>query len=216
MSSGSLKMEGDIVEQRKCVGEGEKMGAELTPESIREFVISSHFNLEKVKTLAAENPALLRAQNRWGEGDFEDGLGAAAHVGNRGIAMFFLSQGVPLTICAAAMLGDEAAVAAFVAADPAAVNARGAHGIPLMFHAAMSGEVGLAQFLRDKGCNEGYTFALHGAIMHGRLEMVRWLLDNGAADLQIPNYEGKSPLTKAVELGHTEIAELLRSRGAME
>ena len=77
---------------------------QLTPEIIREFVIAAHFNLEKVRTLFADKPALLTVQHQWGENDYEDGLGAASHVGNRAIAEFFLEQGVPMSICSAAML----------------------------------------------------------------------------------------------------------------
>ena len=56
--------------------------AQLTPELIREFVIAAHFNLEKVQTMLAERPSLLTVRHQWGENDFEDGLGAASHVGN--------------------------------------------------------------------------------------------------------------------------------------
>jgi ankyrin repeat protein len=183
-------------------------------EFIREFVIAAHFNLDKVKALLAEHPDLLTAAFEWGPGDYEDGLGAAAHVGNRPIAEFFLAQGVPLTICAAAMLGRRSDVAAFIDADAAQANARGAHGIPLMFHVAMSGDTELADMIMARGGGEGIPFALHGAIMHGRLDMTRWLINHGATDFTIKNYEGKTPLAKADELGHSAIAALLRERGA--
>ena len=189
---------------------------QLTPDIIREFVIASHFNLEKVRTMAADQPALLTARHQWGENDFEDGLGAASHVGNRPIAEFFLAQGAPLSVCTAAMLGRTSDVAAFIQADPTQANARGAHDIPILFHAALSGDTVLADLLLDAGCNEGFDSALHAAIMYGHLDMFNWLLEHGATDLQVLNYEGKSPLKKAVELGHTAIADTLRSRGAVE
>jgi uncharacterized protein len=163
-----------------------------------------------------ENPSLLAVQHQWGENDYEDGLGAASHVGNRPIAEFFLERDVPLTICAAAMLGRTAEVQTFLKADAAQANAGGAHGISLMFHAAMSGDTALADLLKAAGCTEGYSFAVHGAIAHGHLDMTRWLVDNGATDLQIANHEGKSPLKKALEGQHTPIADLLRARGAVE
>ncbi|MBA3871836.1 MAG: ankyrin repeat domain-containing protein [Anaerolineae bacterium] len=151
-----------------------------------------------------------------GEDDYEDGLGAASHVGNRPIAEFFLEQGVPLSIFAAAMLGRSADVAAFIQSDAAQANARGAHGIPLLFHAAFSGDTALTTLLLDNGCNEGFDNALHAAIMGGHVDMVNWLLAHGADNLQVLNYEGKTPLTKAVELGHTAIADTLRNHGALE
>lgn len=191
------------------------MSTEFPQEQIREFVIASHFDLEKVKTMLAENPGLLNVAFEWGPGDFEDGLGAAAHVGNRPIAEFFLAQGVPLTVCAAAMLGRKADVEQFIAGDSALANAKGAHGIPIMFHAAMSGDTSIADLLVAKGGGEGIPFALHGAIAHEHLEMARWLLDHGAKDhLDVENYEGKTPLVKAEESENADMVALLREYGA--
>jgi ankyrin repeat protein len=166
--------------------------------------------------MLAENPDLLTVRHQWGENDYEDGLGAASHVGNRPIAEFFLAQGVPLTVCSAAMLGRRHDVADFIKADTIQANARGAHQIPILFHAAMSGDIEITSLLKANGCTEGYSFALHGAITHGHVDMTRWLLENGATNLQMQNHEGKSPLKKALELNQPEIADLLRQRGAVE
>lgn len=192
------------------------MAPELTADMIKEFVISAHFNLDKVKSMLAENPALLTVRHQWGENDFEDGLGAASHVGNRTIAEFFLAQGVPLTICAAAMLGRRDAVKAFLDKDASLANARGAHGITLMFHAAMSGDTTLADLLKSHGCHEGYSHALHGAINYGHTSMVAWLLQNGATQLDFKDYQGKTPLQNATGKNLTEIADLLRQHGAAQ
>jgi ankyrin repeat protein len=181
---------------------------------IKDFVISAHFNLPKVQTYLTEYPDLLRAEHQWGEGDFEDGLGAASHVGNRAIAQFFIEQGVEPTICAVAMLGDRAGVDAFLALDPQSANARGAHGISLMFHVALSGDVAIAQTLKDAGCHEGFNHALHGALMFGHVDMVRWLLANGVTDVNTLNYEEKTPLAVAIEKGFADIEALLRGAGA--
>ncbi len=189
---------------------------QITPEIIREFVIASHFNLNKVQSMLAEKPALLTVRHQWGENDFEDGLGAASHVGNRPIAEFFLEQGVPLSIFAAAMLGRTSDVAAFIQADPTQANAHGAHGIPILFHAALSGDTALTTLLLDAGCNEGYDSAIHAAIMYDHADMVTWVLQHGASNLQLLNYEGKTPLQKAIELDQPVIVNLLRAHGAVE
>lgn len=189
---------------------------QLTPERIREFVIASHFNLSKVQAMFAEQPALLTSKHQWGENDFEDALGAASHVGSHPIAEFLLEQGVPLTIFAAAMLGRPSEVAAFIQADASQANARGAHQIPILFHAALSGDTTLTALLVDAGCNEGFDGALHAAIMYGHTDMVSWLLEHGAHDLQVLNYEGKTPLQKALELNQPEIVSLLRTHGATD
>jgi ankyrin repeat protein len=192
------------------------MASEFTPDFIRDYVIAAHFNLEKVKSLLQEHPSLLNVAYQWGEDDFEDGLGAASHVGNRPIAEFYLSQGAPLTICAAAMLGRTDDVLAFLDSDPALANATGAHKIPVMFHAAMSGKTEITDLLLERGGGEGINHALHGAISHGHLEMARWLLEHGAKeDLAVLNYEGKTPLQKATELGYADIADLLKQYGAV-
>src|SRR5690554_6489663 len=115
---------------------------------IRPFVLAAHGNLNAVQSMLAEHPELLTVQYEWGPGDYEDGLGAAAHVGNRPIAEFLLAQGAPLTICAAAMLGRIDNVKSFLDQDSSPANARGAHGITLMFHAAMSGDIELVNLLK--------------------------------------------------------------------
>lgn len=187
---------------------------ELSQDTIKEFVTVAHFNLARVQELLAEYPALLNVTYEWSPGDHESGMMAGAHVGNRPIVEFFLTQGVPLNICVAAMLGQTDDVKRFLDADSSLANARGAHNIPIMFHAAMSGNLELVKLLKARGCTEGYSDSLHGAISYGHTPIVAWLLDNGAQNLDVPDYRDKTPLTSATELGHTEIADLLRARGA--
>ena len=55
--------------------------------------------------------------------------------------------------------------------------------------------------------------ALHYASSAGHLEMVRWLLDNGA-DMEIAEFRGRSPLFEAAFWGRGDVLELLLSRGA--
>jgi uncharacterized protein len=186
----------------------------MSPEIIKEFVIASHFDLAKVKTMLAEDASLINVEHQWGPNDFESGIGAAAHVGNRAIAEFFLAQGVVSNICVTAMLGHEDEVRAFLEDDARLANAKGAHGIPVMFHAAMSGNTAITDMLREQGCSEGYNAALHGAISYGHKNMVVWLLDNGVKDLQVQDYRGKTPLQNAIDSNQPEIADLLRERGA--
>jgi ankyrin repeat protein len=70
--------------------------------------------------------------------------------------------------------------------------------------------------LKAHGCREGYDDALHGAIDFGHEAMVKWLLANGATNLNVPNFAGKSPLTAALKSGHSGIVEMLRAHGALE
>ncbi len=102
---------------------------------VEEFVAVSHGDLNRVKELLSQEPALVNATWDWGGGDFETALGAAAHMGNREIAIFLLDHGARLDIFAAAMLGNLDIVRAALAIYPEAINTPGPHGIPLIAHA---------------------------------------------------------------------------------
>jgi hypothetical protein len=112
----------------------------LPAELVSEFVRKAHSDLQRVKELLAEEPKLVNACWDWGGGDFESGLGAAAHTGRSEIAEFLLDNGARMDIFAAAMLGHLDVVKAAITACPAARKAPGAHGIPLIAHAKMGGE----------------------------------------------------------------------------
>ncbi len=182
---------------------------ELSPEIIKDFVLAGHFDLQKIKTLLAEQPALLNVEHQWGENDFESALGAASHVGNVPIAQYLLEQGAPMTITTAAMLGDIDIVADMIGVDKSLVTAKGAHGITIMFHTALSGNVEIADMLKELGNNEGYNHALHGAVMKGHVAMARWLLNNGVTDTQTKNFQGKTPLETAQANDNAELIALL-------
>jgi uncharacterized protein len=181
---------------------------------IREFMTAAHNDLPKVKEMLAEHPEWLNINYDWGPGGWETPIQAGAHMGDRAITEYLLEQGAPMIICAAAMLGRIDEVRKILDADPTQANARGGHGIRLMFHAAMSGNVEVAKLLKERGCVEDYDSALHGAIMFGHREMVVWLLDNGAQDVNATDFSGKTPLAVAESKGLTEIVDLLRARGA--
>jgi hypothetical protein len=107
---------------------------------VQAFVAQSHSHLERVKELLAEEPALINASWDWGGGDWETGLGAAAHMGRKDIANFLLENGARLDLFAAAMLGKLEIVKAALEAYPDAINTPGPHGIPLIAHAKAGGE----------------------------------------------------------------------------
>ena len=178
-----------------------------------EIVLVSHNDLARVKELLAEDPSLLNVTYEpWQETP----LGAASHVGNREIAEYLLAQGAPMTVCTAAMLGRKDDVQQFFDEDAGQANAKGAHGIPLLYHTAMSGNTEIADLIVDYGGSTEFAgFALHGAVQFGHLEMVEWLLDQ-EPDLNVENFQGKTPLDVALTLGHEEIAGLLRERGGQE
>jgi ankyrin repeat protein len=188
------------------------MTQELSQELVEPFVIAAHGNPARVRELHKENPALLNAA--WEKFD-ETALQAASHMGNREIALYLLSEGAPNNICAAAMLGMADEVAQFLQEDPALADARGAHGIPVLYHAALSGQTEVADLLFAHGTREGINGALHAAINFGHLEMVKWLLAHGVTDVNVLNFDEKTPLQAATEKGHDEIATLLGQHGGV-
>lgn len=178
----------------------------FTQEQANQFIIECHYDLDTVKRKLAETPSLARAYNAE---TIESALGAAGHVGRTDIAEYLLAHGAELELAAAAMLGRRDVVRAAIAKDPKAAFAGGAHNIPLAFHAALSGDVDMVQLLWDAGAHEPVKASLQGAVMKNRLPLAQWLLEHGASR-DTTNYEGKTPVEVAEQLGFTEMAELLK------
>ncbi len=112
----------------------------LDPSLVEEFVSKAHRDLQRVKQLLDQEPALVNAAWDWGGGDWETALGAAAHVGRRDIAEYLLDNGARLDIFAAAMLGYTEIVRAFIDQRPDALSLLGPHDIPLIAHAEAGGD----------------------------------------------------------------------------
>ena len=112
----------------------------LNNELVRDFIIAAHGDLREVKRLVMQEPALIHAVLNWGGNDWESGLGAAAHTGNRDIAEWLLQRGARMDIFTAAMLGELQIVQAMVECQPNAIHATGPHGISLIRHAEKGGE----------------------------------------------------------------------------
>jgi hypothetical protein len=112
---------------------------QLDPATVQAFVASAHGDLDVVRSLFEEEPALVNAAWDWGGGDWETGLGAAAHMGRRQIALYLLEHGARLDLFAAAMLGYFDIVTAILSDYPEMRDALGPHGIPLVEHARVGG-----------------------------------------------------------------------------
>jgi hypothetical protein len=115
-------------------------GPPLDPEKVNEIVLKAHGDIDTVRELLDEQPALVNASWDWGGGDWETPLGAAAHMGRRDIAELVLDRGARLDLFAAAMLGETEIVRATLAAFPEARDVKGPHGIPLIEHARKGGD----------------------------------------------------------------------------
>lgn len=185
------------------------MATELSQETINELVVAAHHDLPRVKAMLAEQPELLNENAEW----IETPLQAAAHVGNREIADYLLGLGAPLDICVAAMFGNADAVHEFLADNPEEAQATGSHNIPVMYFAAISGSIEVAEILHHAGSpvnvEEGVTSPLHGAAIFGQAHMAKWLLDHDA-NPYAKDYEGKTPLDRAQDNGHADVVALLQ------
>lgn len=107
---------------------------------VRQYLIATHGNFEKVQKLIEKEPDLVHAVMNWGGDDWESGLGAAAHTGNRDIAEYLVAKGARMDIFAAAMLGELEIVQSMLKWYPDWRELKGPHGIPLLRHAVAGGD----------------------------------------------------------------------------
>jgi ankyrin repeat protein len=190
-----------------------KTGGQIVPktiptEPIEAFVLAAHTNLEKVKSLLEQEPALL---NLSFEKFNETALEAAGHMGREDIANFLLEQGANPQIFAMAMLGHVHEVKNMLENDPSLIKKPGVHGFSLMFHAALSGNLELANILERHGA-EIADHSLHAALMKDQLEMLEWLIPR-VKDINAPNFQGDTPLAAAIKHDQIKASELLRNAG---
>lgn len=184
-------------------------------EIIDQFVGNSHGNFPVVKNLLETYPSMIHAAASWNE----TAIQAATQTGQEEIVKYLLEHGAENGICTAAMLGNLDGVQQYLDQDNSLIDARGAHGIPLLYFPLIRGHQDIADYLHECGVNlnaaspEGIT-PLYGAVMFNQPQMVRWLLNHGADPN--PRYEGKTPLTMALELNQPELIEILRSFGGRE
>jgi len=176
---------------------------------IDEFVAAAHGDIRKVKQLLAEHPDLVNANASWHELPIE----AASQTGSVEIVEFLLASGAPLDICSAVMLGEINQIEKLLIANPNLILTKGAHDLPLMYFAAIRGHQEIANYLLERGAEvdagNGGNTALHGAVLFGQVDMVTWLLANGA-NVKVLDFNGKTPLQLAEQNQQTTISELLK------
>lgn len=188
---------------------------DATQAIVDQFVAAAHGDLATVQALLEQYPDLVNTRARWDESPIQ----AAAHAGARAVGEFLLARGAPLEICTAAMLGLTDRVQAMLQGNPRLAHATGAHGIGVLYHAAVTGQGAVAEVLVAHGAavneGEGGNTPLHAAARHGQRGMAGWLLDRGA-HVNALDYEQKTPLRVAVDAGQRGVADLLRARGGRE
>jgi hypothetical protein len=215
---GALTTNAQSAAQQTNVTEVVRRRGPLDLKLVSAFVGAGHNNLPRVKELLAHEPNLIFASWDWGGGDWETALGGASHTGRRDIAQYLLSQGARIDAFCAAMLGQREVLKALIAANPSVATAKGPHNYTLLYHAAISGEVIIADALKLHlpPNAKDYNQALSAAARDGRLEMTKWLLENGVTDPNVPDGFNKTALIFAVEKKFPEIEAVLRRHGARE
>jgi hypothetical protein len=131
----------------------ERPGGRQEQELVREVVGAAHGRFARVRELVEARPALAKSAWDWGFGDWETPLDAAAHTGQREIALYLLERGARATLFSAAMLGHLAAVRAVLEADPGAARVLGPHSLTLLHHARAGGEAAgaVVEYLTARG-----------------------------------------------------------------
>jgi ankyrin repeat protein len=186
-----------------------------TQEMIDQFVGNAHGNLAIVKQLLEQYPSMISANASW----TETAIQAAAQTGQVDIVNYLIDHGAEYDICTAAMLGSLDCLDDFLKEDPNLITVRGAHGIPLLYFPVIHAKIEVAEYLLQHGADPnavspGGITPLHAAAMFNQPKMAQWLLEKGADPN--PKYDGKTPLSMALEKKQTELIEVLRAHGGIE
>lgn len=113
---------------------------QLNRTMVQDFVIYAHSDLDMVKQLLDREPGLINGTMDWGNGDWENALGGASHMGRKDIVRYLLSRGARMDLFCATMMGMLGVVRAMLELEPALIDARGPHGFDLHFHAQVGQE----------------------------------------------------------------------------
>jgi|CXWL01.1.fsa_nt_gi ankyrin repeat protein len=174
----------------------------------------------KVRGLLAAEPGLLGARSPEGAGVVQWAL----YCGQATIAEELCAAGAEIDFPTAVAMGEQAAVAAGLAADPGLADRRSGDGFPPLCLAAFFGQVAVLRLLLAAGAeveavaaNPMLVRPLHSAAAHraapARQAMVSALLAAGA-DPNAVQHGGFTPLMQAASQGDAALVEVLLAAGA--
>lgn len=183
------------------------MSTEIDQAIVEECVGSAHGDLNRVRELVEQHPALVNARAPWNETPIE----AATQLGRKDIIEYLLSRGAQLDFFTACVLGRRDLVEKELTRDPNRAQALGVHDIPALYFAAIGGQPVIADLLFANGAEvNGAAQAaapIHGAVMGGSAEMIAWLLEHGA-DPSLRDYKGRTAPELAQAMNRPDLASL--------
>ena len=183
------------------------------------FVQLGHARFDALKSELAREPRWVHALAT----NTEMAVDAAGHMGRADIVRYLLDRGASYALASALVLGELSEIRRLLDAEPRRIHERGPHDIPPLWYPALAGgNLEVAELLIERGAEVEAqhilgTTALHVAAQHGQKDMVALSLDEGADVHRMGRQTralGETPLDIATRQGHSEVAELLRHRGA--
>lgn len=124
---------------------------QLDKKLIKDFVIAGHSKLELVKEMLHEYPNLIHAAYDWGNGDYEYAIEGAAHLGNKEIVNYLVTQKARVNLFVLTMLGKTDLVKPIIEMYPDLLFAKGPHGLTLLHHAQVGESKELESYFIEKG-----------------------------------------------------------------
>jgi hypothetical protein len=140
----------------KAQGQQPEKPAPIKIEVVKEFVGVCHGKFDRVKEMLENDHLLLHVSFDWGGGDYESGIEAAGHMGNKEIAQYLLEKGARYNVYLACMLGHLDIVKQVLASHQQLLNSKGPHGFTMLHHAMKGGEESRAvvDYLHSLGASE--------------------------------------------------------------
>ena len=118
---------------------------------VKDFVVAGHRSLQTVKEMLAEHPNLIYTSYDWGNGDYEQAIEGAGHLGKKDIASYLIDQGARANLFVLTMLGKTDLVKPVLETFPNLIFSKGPHGFTLLHHAKMGEAEELRDYLEHKG-----------------------------------------------------------------
>ncbi|WP_024772828.1 hypothetical protein [Aquimarina macrocephali] len=137
--------------QKENAQQSKKDSDQLDEKLVKDFVIAGHSKLNLVKEMLNEHPNLIYTSYDWGNGDFEEAIEGAAHLGNKEIVNYFISKGSRANLFVLTMLGKTSLVKPVIETYPELLFAKGAHGLTLLHHAQIGECLELEDYFKEKG-----------------------------------------------------------------